>query len=81
MIEIKAEAKRGIANINYFINGGLWYSGSQNETLVNKVLPPLKKGYHSIMVRVCDDVNNCSESSVDINLKNKTSETLLKSSV
>lgn len=81
MIEIKAEAKRGITNINYFINGGLWYSGGQNETLVNKALPPLKKGYHNIMVRVCDDVNNCSESSVDINLKNKTSDTLLKSAV
>lgn len=81
IIEVQASAPRGITSLNYFINGGLWYSGKAHETLINQALPPLKKGYHNLMVRACDDVNNCSESSLDINLKNKTSNNTLDSSL
>ncbi|MDI3496140.1 MAG: penicillin-binding protein [Patescibacteria group bacterium] len=70
-VEVAASAPRGINQINYFINGSLWQTKNSNE-LLNEKLPPLDKGYHNLLVRACDDVNNCAEDSLDFNLKNKT---------
>lgn len=67
-VEVSAFAKRGIDKIYYFINGGLWHVGGSGG-VVNKELPPIKKGYHILTVRACDDVSNCSEDSIDFNLK------------
>ena len=72
VVEIAASALRGVSQINYFINGSLWQTKTGNESLINEKLPPLDKGYHNLLVRVCDDVNNCAEDSLDFNLKNKT---------
>jgi 1A family penicillin-binding protein len=71
-VEVSATAPRGVSHIYYFINGNLWHSDSSGGALITQKLPPLDKGYHNLMVRACDDVNNCSEDSLDFNLKNKT---------
>ena len=68
-IEIEAKAKRGINTIGYFINGNLWKTGGDEKKYINDVLPPLINGYQSLLVRVCDDVNNCSEKDISFNLK------------
>lgn len=61
-------AARGVYRTDYFINGGLWVSESGNTERLTSELPPLKNGYHQLTVRVCDDVENCSEKSADFNL-------------
>jgi len=70
-----------VASISYFINGGLWYLGGADEYVIDKKLPPLKKGYHNLTVRSCDDVNNCSEDSLNFNYKNQTNFSNENSSV
>jgi len=69
-INIEAEAKRGINKTNYYINGAIWESFSSKKEFITKELPPLPTGYHSLTVRVCDDVDNCAEDSINFNLKN-----------
>ncbi|HZJ41781.1 MAG TPA: penicillin-binding protein [Patescibacteria group bacterium] len=81
VVEVSTSAARGVSSISYFINGGLWYLGGGNEYVIDKELPPLKKGYHNLTVRSCDDVNNCSESSLDFNYKNQTNFSNKNSSV
>lgn len=67
--DIIAEAPRGISKVYYYINNNLFaekggYFFNLNETPIDF----LGSGYHNLKVRACDDVNNCSESSVEINL-------------
>jgi hypothetical protein len=69
-VNINAEAKRGIVKTDYYINGALWESSLEKKESMTKNLPPLTSGYHSLTVRVCDDVNNCAEESINFNLKN-----------
>ncbi len=81
IVEVFASAPRGVSKIYYFINGGLWYVGNKDEIVIDKKLPPLKNGYHSLTVRACDDADNCSESSVDFNLRTQLSLPVTSSSV
>jgi len=68
-VTISADAKRGIAKTDYYLNGALWESSLSKKETMTKNLPPLSSGYHSLTVRVCDDVDNCSEDSINFNLK------------
>ncbi len=72
IVEISADAKRGISSITYLINGNIWYQGGASDQLIDQALPPLSTGFHALSVRVCDDVNNCSEDTVNFNLKSST---------
>jgi membrane carboxypeptidase/penicillin-binding protein PbpC len=68
-IEFDAQSKRGINSVSYFINGNLWKIDDGEKRYLLDNLPPLLNGYHSLLIRVCDDVNNCSEKEVNFNLK------------
>ncbi len=68
-INASASAPRGVARFDYYINGSLWKTKYDSSGYLKELLPDLQNGYHSLTVRACDDVDNCTESSVNFNLK------------
>ncbi len=67
--DILAEAPRGISKVYYYLNGNLFTEkGGFFFNLNNQNIGFLNNGYHNLKVKACDDVNNCSEASVEINL-------------
>ncbi len=67
--DILAESPRGIAKVYYYINNNLFAEkGGYFFNLSDAPIDFLGSGYHNLKVRACDDVNNCSEASVEINL-------------
>ena len=67
-IKILASAKRGINRTEYYLNNNLWQTKlEKNETLISQI-NFLSNGYHNLKVRVCDDVLNCEEKSLNFNL-------------
>lgn len=67
-INIQASAPRGIKRVDYYLNNNFLKSSYQEpfETMID--LSVIKNGYHNIKVKACDDVENCSEKSIDFNL-------------
>lgn len=67
--DIIAEAPRGISKVFYYINNNLFAEkGGYFFNLENASIDFIGSGYHNLKVKACDDVNNCSEASVEINL-------------
>jgi membrane peptidoglycan carboxypeptidase len=67
--DILAEAPRGISKVYYYLNNNLFTEkGGYFFNLEKTPIDFLGSGYHNLKVRACDDVNNCSEASVEINL-------------
>jgi hypothetical protein len=75
--EIKASAPRGINRAEYYIDGNLIMSNNFFPFGLEKNINFLKNGFHNLKVRVCDDIDNCSEQSLEFNLildgENRTS--------
>ena len=67
-IEVSASALRGISRIEYYINGNLLETKSGNPGSFSQPVPFLNNGYHTLKARACDDVENCTEATVDFNL-------------
>lgn len=67
-VDVEATALRGVARTEYYINGNLWETKWGTPEPFTKELDFLGNGFHSLKARVCDDVENCSEESVDFNL-------------
>ncbi|MBD3248268.1 PBP1A family penicillin-binding protein [Candidatus Falkowbacteria bacterium] len=68
-VKLKATAKRGVAKVNYYLDGTLFvqrggYFFNLNEYPINYI----DNGYHNLRVEVCDDVYNCTSKSVEFNL-------------
>ncbi|HTX87099.1 MAG TPA: transglycosylase domain-containing protein [Candidatus Nanoarchaeia archaeon] len=67
--DVQASAPRGINSVSYYINGNLFATKSGGFfNLNNQSLSFLANGYHNLKVTACDDVDNCSSDSVEINL-------------
>lgn len=66
--QIKATAPRGIARAEYYVNNNLIYTNSSYPFNLEKNIGFLNNGYHSLKVGVCDDIDNCSEKTLDFNL-------------
>lgn len=66
--EIKASAPRGIKVAKYYINDNLIFSNTSYPFNLEKQLNFLVNGYYNLKIRVCDDINNCSEQSIEFNL-------------
>jgi penicillin-binding protein, 1A family len=67
--DIQASAPRGVASVNYYINGNLFAERSGNFfNLNNQSLAFLANGYHELKIVACDDVENCASDAVEINL-------------
>lgn len=66
--QIQATAPRGIARAEYYINNNFIYANSSYPFNLEKNIGFLNNGYHSLKIRVCDDIENCSEKTLDFNL-------------
>ena len=67
-VNINASAPRGINRAEYYINDNLLAVVSSYPFNLNEQINFLSNGFHKLKVRVCDDVDNCSEKSLDFNL-------------
>lgn len=66
--QIQATAPRGITRAEYYINNNFIYANSSYPFNLEKTIGFLNNGYHSLKIRVCDDIDNCSEKTLDFNL-------------
>lgn len=66
---INGSAPRGIGRAEYYLDGNLYYVNSGYPFSMEKNLSFLTSGYHDLTVRVCDDVDNCSEQKINFNLQ------------
>lgn len=67
-IALEAAAPRGISRTEYYLNNNLWQTklGIPESFMAN--LNFLANGYQTLLVKVCDDVENCTEDFVNFNL-------------
>jgi 1A family penicillin-binding protein len=66
--DIKASAPRGIGKAEYYIDNNLVYTNRSYPFSLEKNIYFLPNGFHNLLVRVCDDIDNCSEKSLEFNL-------------
>ncbi len=67
-VELLATASRGISTVEYYIDEKLVRSDNTVPQLVVLDLQNIQNGFHSLMVRVSDDIGNTQESRIDFNL-------------
>lgn len=65
---IEATAPRGIGRAEYYLDSNLFYTTFSYPFNLEKEVGFIKSGYHDLAVRVCDDVDNCSEQKLNFNL-------------
>ncbi len=66
--QIKANSKRGINQVEYYIDGNLIQTVKQYPFNLNQDISFLNNGFHNLKIIACDDVYNCSEKTVEFNL-------------
>ncbi len=67
-VDINASAPRGINRAEYYINDNLLANINSYPFDLNQSISFLNNGFHKLKVRVCDDVDNCSEKTLEFNL-------------
>jgi len=67
-VNIKASAPRGIDRAEYYINNNLLAKIKSYPFNLEKQINFLNNGFHNLSVRVCDDIDNCSEKNLEFNL-------------
>lgn len=67
-INIDASSPRGIYKVEYYINNNLLDKKTSYPFNLDKNISFLNNGYYNLKIRVCDDVLNCSEKSLEFNL-------------
>jgi membrane carboxypeptidase/penicillin-binding protein PbpC len=60
-VKLKASAPRGVKEVNYYINGLLLKTNSNDFFEDNLNIDFLPNGQHKLAVEVCDDIKNCSK--------------------
>lgn len=65
---IKASAPRGINRAEYYIDDNLIMNNNAYPFNLEKQIGFLNNGFHNLKIRVCDDIDNCSEKSLEFNL-------------
>jgi 1A family penicillin-binding protein len=68
-ISVLASAPRGIGRIEYIIDSGTPDIISAYPFALEKSLEGYSGGFHDILVKACDDIDNCSEQKLTFNLK------------
>lgn len=66
--DIQGTAPRGINRAEYYINNNLLTINYNYPFNLEEDINFLGNGYHNFKVVVCDDIDNCSEKSIEINL-------------
>ncbi len=69
-IHLQAAAPRGIGRIEYSVDGAAPDIITVYPFALEKSLQGYSSGYHEVTIRVCDDIDNCSEQKLTFNLKN-----------
>jgi len=77
-VKISATAPRGINRAEYYIDGYLFDSSTSYPFSLNKSVGSLNNGFHNLTVRVCDDVDNCSEQKIEFNLTKNSKPKIIK---
>lgn len=67
-ISIKASAPRGVATVEYFLNGTILHSANEYPFSMEKSIEGTPAGFNELKVVVCDDIKNCSEKIINFNL-------------
>ncbi len=67
-LQVEATALRGITRSEYYLNNNLWETKWGIPEIFTKEFDFLNNGFQTLMVKVCDDVDNCSEDEIDFNL-------------
>lgn len=67
-VKVKASAPRGVNKIEYYINDNLLERKTSFPFDLEKNISFLENAYYTLKVKVCDDVLNCSEQSLNFNL-------------
>jgi len=80
-VAISATAPRGINRAEYYVDDFLFNTSNSYPFSLNKSISSLSNGFHSLIVRVCDDVDNCSEQKIEFNLTNNSRPKVTKISV
>lgn len=65
---IQATAPRGINRAEYYINDNLIKTAANYPFNLEQNISFLHNGFHNLKVRVCDDVDNCTQKQVEFNL-------------
>ncbi len=68
-VVLDAGGPRGLVKTEYYLNGNLWLLQGGESRWVKEKINFLNNGYHTLSVKVCDDLNNCREKSLSFNLK------------
>jgi 1A family penicillin-binding protein len=66
---ISPSAPRGVNRAEYYLNGNLFSTNYNFPFGLNKDIGFLKNGYNDLLVRVCDDVDNCAEKKISFNFQ------------
>ncbi|NTW22556.1 penicillin-binding protein [Candidatus Falkowbacteria bacterium] len=61
-------APRGVNRVEYYINDNLLATVSNYPFNLDQLINFLTPGIQGLRVRICDDIDNCSEKSININL-------------
>ncbi len=73
-VSINATAYRGVAKAEYYLNGGLIGVNEFPPFGLDKDISHMSNGYHDLRIRVCDDVDNCTEKTISFNLSKAEQE-------
>ncbi len=67
-VNIETSAPRGINRAEYYINDSLFYTNYSFPFSMSRNIDVLNNGFHKLNIRVCDDIDNCSEKEMEFNL-------------
>jgi 1A family penicillin-binding protein len=73
-VKIQASAPRGVTRAEYYINNNLLQTNSSYPFNLEVAVDFLINGYYELKIRVCDDIDNCSEQKINFNLKTGRNE-------
>ncbi len=81
-VQIESLATRGTTRVEYYINNILWQTKWGEPALFTDSINFLANGYHTLKIKACDDIENCSEENIVFNLLIKNNPiSLTKSSI
>jgi len=67
-LQVEASAPRGITRVEYYLNNNLWLTKWGQPSAFTESLSFLGNGYQALRAKACDDIENCTEASVNFNL-------------
>lgn len=67
-LQVEASAARGVSRIEYYLNNNLWLTKGNETSTFSEQINFLTNGYQTLLVRACDDVDNCADDTINFNL-------------